>query len=219
MQKGTENDPSGAPHPMQSATAPPAMETVLADMVDLARRLGASDAGVIEVAAIVADEGLARFCLPPGCPQYGLSAGCPPYVKGPLWFRDRLKHYRRAVLVRIDTSSEILRSERSRELFRRLHRVAAGVERGAAALGCPHARAFAGGSCRSLFCADQTGCRVVDEGGDCRHPETARPSLSGYGVDVAHLAGLAGWQMHWVGDRDDPHAGGGVSIYALVLVA
>ncbi len=219
MQKGSENDPSGAPHPRQSATASAAMETMLAELVDLARRLGASDAAVVDAAAIVAEERLARFCLPPGCPHYGLSAGCPPHVGGPQMFRDLLKRYCHGLLVKIDTSAELLSSEGSKELFRRLHRIAAGVERNAAALGCTAPRAFAGGSCRSLFCEDQTGCRVIDEGGECRYPETARPSLSGYGVNVGNLAGLAGWQMRWAGQRGDPHAGGGVSIYALILVA
>ena len=142
MQKGSENDPSGAPHPRQSATASAAMETMLAELVDLARRLGASDAAVVDAAAIVAEERLARFCLPPGCPHYGLSAGCPPHVGGPQMFRDLLKRYCHGLLVKIDTSAELLSSESSKELFRRLHRIAAGVERNAAALGCTAPRAI-----------------------------------------------------------------------------
>ena len=191
---------------------------MLAELISSARRLGASDAAVVDTDAIRVDEELARFCLPPGCPHYGRSAGCPPYVKGPQWFRAQLKHYRFAVLVRIDANTEVLRSEQSKSLFRQLHRIAAGIERGALSLECPDAMAFAGGSCRSLFCADQNGCPVMEKNGVCRHPEAARPSLSGYGVDVGHLAGLAGWQMNWVREQDISNGGGKASIYALVLV-
>ena len=181
MKNETENQPPAAPRRSPFGATPGDTAAVLADLLDLARRLGASDAAVVAAAAIVADEGLARFCLPPGCPHHGRSAGCPPHVKGPRAFREQLTSYRHALLFRIDASVETLRSARNRKIFSRLHRIAAGVERGAMALGCPHARAFAGGSCRSLFCADQTSCRVVDDGGACRHPASARPSLSGYG--------------------------------------
>ena len=217
MEKENENMPPAA-HRLQAGPAPQAKTAVLAELIALARRLGASDAAIVEADAIRVDEGLARFCLPPGCPHYGRSAGCPPYVNGPHWFRAQLKHYRWAVLVRIDANTEVLRSDRSKSLFRQLHRIAAGIERSALSSGCPDAMAFAGGSCRFLFCGDQTGCPVMEENGVCRHPKAARPSLSGYGVDVGHLAGLAGWQMRWVSEQDASDGSGKASVYALVLV-
>ena len=74
-----------------------------------------------------------------------------------------------------------------------LHEVAAGVEQKAVEIGYTGSKAFAGGSCKKLFCFDQPDCPVLTGQKDCRYPQSARPSMSGFGIDVARLMHTAGW--------------------------
>ncbi len=74
-----------------------------------------------------------------------------------------------------------------------LHQIVAAVERKAIELGLEHSRGFAGGSCKELFCNDQKTCRVVAQNKPCRNPDFARPSMSGFGIDVTHMMESSGW--------------------------
>ncbi|MBF0303072.1 MAG: hypothetical protein HQK73_08530, partial [Desulfamplus sp.] len=51
-----------------------------------------------------------------------------------------------------------------------------------------HARAFAGGSCKNIWCFSYPECPVL-----CRNPDKARPSMSGFGINVMKLMQSAGW--------------------------
>jgi len=157
-----------------------------------ARHLGASDAALIDPAAIPVRAELAGFC--PDCPSHGMSASCPPYVAGPDHFRELQATYRRALILKLEVPAEVLLTEDRHEVFQLLHEVVADVEREAARSGFPRARGFAGGGCQRLFCPDERDCAVLD-GGECRHPDQARQSMSGYGVDVGATVALAGWTM------------------------
>jgi len=55
---------------------------------------------------------------------------------------------------------------------------------------------FAGGSCKELFCQDHLSCRRIEENGPCRHPDLARPSMSGYGIDVFQLVESCDWETN-----------------------
>ena len=77
--------------------------------------------------------------------------------------------------------------------MRRLHEVTAGIEQAAVRAGYHGSKAFAGGSCKKIFCRDQAECRVLSEGGECRHPQYARPSMSGFGINVSELMRVCGW--------------------------
>jgi predicted metal-binding protein len=175
----------------------------LADLPRIARTLGASHAAVIPAEAIPVEDHLAALCLEPRCPGYGLSASCPPHVSGPSGFRETVKDFRCALVFKIEVPREILLSSERREVFQLLHEVAAGIEAEAKERGHTRSRAFAGGSCKGLFCAEEAGCRVVEEGGACRNPDRARPSMSGFGIDVSRLMEAAGWPMN----RADQEAG------------
>lgn len=170
----------------------------------LACALGATRAAVIPAEAIPVEDHLAGLCRDPRCPSYGLSASCPPHVSGPAGFRELLKKFRHAVVFKIEVPQEILLSSERQEIFRLLHQIAAAIENEAGEMGYTRSRAFAGGSCKGLFCADKAGCRVVDEGGPCRNPDRARPSMSGFGIDVSKLMAAAGWPMN----RAEPKEGG-----------
>jgi len=168
----------------------------LKELTELACRLGASSAKVISSSEISIEEDLANLCREPRCENYGLSASCPPHVAGPSGFRKLMETFEQAVVFKLDVPSEILLSSDRREVFRALHEIAAGIEHSAVEIGHHHSRAYAGGSCKQLFCQDYTYCRLLEEGGECRNPRQARPSMSGFGINVSKLMQVAGWTMH-----------------------
>jgi predicted metal-binding protein len=191
---------------------------VEAALIELARELGADDAAAVAAASIVVEDRLAALCTPAACPFYGQSAGCPPYATGPEAFRLIVETYRRTVVLKIEVPSALLRAGRSEEHFRQLHQIAARVERQAVRMGATRARAFAGGSCKHLFCAQEEDCPVVAGSGACRYPDIARPSMSGCGVNVTRLMAAAGWPFSPVTAATDCDQVPTGSICALVLV-
>jgi predicted metal-binding protein len=78
----------------------------------------------------------------------------------------------------------------------------AGVEQKAIETGFEKSKAFAGGSCKDLFCDDQENCCVLSENIPCRHIESARPSMSGFGIDVTQLMTSCGWSGQIVKKSD-----------------
>ncbi|BBO75290.1 hypothetical protein DSCW_27070 [Desulfosarcina widdelii] len=163
----------------------------------LACKWGASRAATVATANIVVNDAFAELCRLPDCTVYGLSAGCPPHVGGTFEMRKLLTQYEWAIALKIDVPTDILLGEERFHLYRVLHEIVAAVEQAAVEKGFSRARAFAGGSCKRIFCADQPDCSVL-YGGPCRHPDRARPSMSGYGIDVSRLMNAAGWQMSWI---------------------
>jgi predicted metal-binding protein len=179
---------------------------------------GASDAVLISPRDILISDELAERCSLPRCENYGLSAGCPPNTMGPEGLRKILTDCQHALFFRIDVPAEVLYSTDNRELFQLLHEVAAGVEREAVRFGLTGAAAFAGGSCRQLFCYDKRECRALIAGGSCRFPEVVRPSMSGFGIDVGHLLRLVGWANRLGKLGGDGQERGIASVCGLVLL-
>ena len=190
----------------------------LNELIEKAHLAGASDAAVINAGSIVIEDDLANLCREPRCQNYGLSKSCPPHVAGPDSFRTWLKEYRHAVVIKIDVPSEILLSDERDEVMHLLHEIAAGVEQAAVAKGYTEAKAFAGGSCKTLFCGEHPQCRVVDQGGRCRHPKQARPSMSGFGINVSKLMQAAGWDLKRVKHEAAEHEDSMATVTALVLI-
>jgi predicted metal-binding protein len=165
-------------------------------LVDTAKGIGASDARAIFSSEIMVEEHLASLCnTDPQCENYGLSASCPPHVQGPDVFRQWLKKSTFSIVVRIDLPTEILFSNNRRGVMQLLQKIVAGVEQEAIALGFSETKSFAGGSCKNLFCREEHSCRVITEKGSCRNPDLARPSMSGFGVNVAKMLQVAGWPL------------------------
>jgi predicted metal-binding protein len=179
---------------------------------------GATGAMIIAARDIVVRDELADRCREPGCENYGKSKSCPPNVAGPSMFRRLLEAFTQAMLFKIDVPSDILFSSERLEVFRLLHTTAAGIERSAVELGFDEARAYAGGSCKELFCPDHHECLALSEKGSCRNPEQARPSMSGFGIDVASLFKTAGWTMNWVFDDNGPTKTKMANVCGLVLI-
>jgi predicted metal-binding protein len=170
-------------------------------LVTLALEHGASGAAPVDPARIVVEDELAERCLEPRCKNYGVSASCPPHVGGPVEIRKLLTKTVQALVIKIDLPSEIYFSSDRIEIDRLLHEIVAAVERTAREMSASWALGLAGGSCKKLFCREERDCNVVDHQGPCRHPDKARPSMSGYGINVNKLAESAGWPM-WLAKEE-----------------
>jgi predicted metal-binding protein len=166
------------------------------DLIHLAQAMGVSDACVISSSDLAVEDSLANLCREPKCRNYGLSPSCPPHVGGPSEFRKLQKNLKRAIVVRLVVPSAALFSDERGEIMRLLHEIVAGVEQGAVKMGFTHSKAFAGGSCKKIFCPQYADCRVLSEDGGCRNPEYARPSMSGFGINVSKLMKVCGWPAH-----------------------
>lgn len=184
----------------------------------LACQLGASDARAISTTEISVEDDLANLCREPGCENYGLSASCPPHVAGPDGFRKLLNTFKHAVVFKIDVPSEILFSDQRRDIFRLLHEIAASIEQSAIEMGFHDSNAYAGGSCKQIFCRDHSDCRVIAENGECRNLFLARPSMSGFGINVLKLKKAAGWMSNKTPRDTDPDTVSMETVCGLVLI-
>lgn len=193
-------------------------EEKLQVLIQYARKSGAGEAVVLSAADIVIDDGLADRCREPRCENYGLSKSCPPHVPGPAAFRNQLAHFHQAIFFKIDVPSEILYSSERREVFQLLHEIASGIENRAVNMGFANARAYAGGSCKTIFCHEHSRCRVISKNVKCRHPQHARSSMSGFGINVAALFKAAGWTMNGTVQNPDATITRTDSVCGLVLI-
>lgn len=163
------------------------------ELLEFALLAGATDAALLRPEKVLVDEYLAAFCHDPKCAFWGASISCPPHVTGPSGFRKLLEKSASVLVVRFDVQSCSLLGEERPQVMRILHELVATVELQAKQLGFPDAAGFAGGSCKACFCRDEADCSAIPKDGKCRYPRQARPSLSGYGVNVGKLLESAGW--------------------------
>ena len=169
------------------------LKASLAHLQQEAKRLGATDSVVISSGDIRVEDGLAVLCNGEyTCQNYGIAASCPPYVEGPEQFRKWQGKSRYAITVKIELPSSVIFSDGRKDVMKLLHQVVAGVEKKAIAFGFSQSRAFAGGSCKQLFCEENKTCCVVADNLPCRHIKEARPSMSGFGIDVIQLMNTSG---------------------------
>ena len=160
---------------------------------------GASGARLISSETISARDELAAYCLEPfRCENYGLASSCPPHVSGPAGFRELQKDHPNAIALKIDVPTAVLLSHERKDIYRVLHEVVAGVEHEAVEMGYIASKAFAGGSCKTIFCYEYEQCNQLFGTGDCLYPQSARPSMSGFGIDVAALMTTCGWSADFV---------------------
>jgi len=166
----------------------------LAYLIQEAIKLGATSSAIVPSKEIQVKEGLAALCngeYP--CPSYGLSASCPPYVEGPEQFRKWQAQSNYSITVKIELPTSVMFSDERKSVMQLLHQIVGSVEQKAIEMGFGKSKAFAGGSCKDLFCEDKENCSVVAANKPCRHIEIARPSMSGFGIDVTQLMQSSGW--------------------------
>ena len=193
--------------------------TKLKALIQYAHKSGATGTAIISTADIVVEENLAAMCREPQCENYGLSKSCPPHVSGPSGFREQLKNFTRALVFKIDVPSEILLSNERREIFQLLHEIAAGIEQSALKMGFQNPQAYSGGSCKKIFCRDHAECAVLSGKGECRNPQYARPSMSGFGINVSRLMKTAGWTMSIAAQDNDSSSIKMGNVCGLVLLS
>jgi predicted metal-binding protein len=173
-------------------------------LVQHALALGVGDARLIASDRIQVEEKLARICEDPGCPGYGQGANCPPHVMQPAAFRALLQRYPEALVFKFDVPTEILLGDERFEVARLVHETAAELECRALSCGYAAARGLAAGSCKRIFCVEEKDCQVLATHSVCRHPNAARPSISGLGVNFFELARAVGWSIHRITRTSDP---------------
>jgi len=185
-----------------------------------AKRLGATRSTIISSKEIEVKDNLAALCNGEyACPNHGLAASCPPYVKGPAEFRKWQAQSQYSITVRIELPTSVMFSDERNGVMQLLHYIVATVEQKAAVIGFKKSKGFAGGSCKELFCDDQKNCRVINEGKPCRNDEIARPSMSGYGIDVTELMKSSGWSAQKAVESDSSDKAATSWVAGLILLA
>lgn len=182
--------------------------------------LGATYSTIINSSEIVSTKELAAMCNAGYiCPNYGLSAGCPPNVSGPDEFKKWQLKSDYSVTVKIEVLSSIMFSSDRNEIMRLLHQIVSAVEQQGVEAGFSQSKSFAGGSCKKLFCETHKSCSALEDMKSCRHPEVARPSMSGFGIDVTQLMKTSGWSAA-VADKESSQDEDDVSwVAGLILLA
>ena len=166
----------------------------LTHLAQEAKRLGATSSAILSSKEIQVKDNLAALCNGEyTCPNYGLAASCPPYVAGPVEFRKRQAQSRYSITVKIELPTSVMFSDERQGVMKLLHQIVAALEQKAIESGFKNSKGFASGSCKELFCGDQEKCCVVAENKPCRHIDSARPSMSGFGIDVTQLMRSSGW--------------------------
>jgi predicted metal-binding protein len=114
-------------------------------------------------------------------------------VEGPAEFRKWQAQSTYSITVKIELPTSVMFSDERKGVMQLLHQIVAALEQKAIETGFGKAKAFAGGSCKELFCENEENCCVVADNKPCRHIAFARPSMSGFGIDVTQLMLSSGW--------------------------
>ena len=201
------------------------MKTTLAfdqleELAQIAISLGATSSEIISSKEIQSKDDLAALCNGEyTCPNYGLAAGCPPNVEGPVEFRKWQTLSTYSIAVKIELPTSVMFSNERNDVMKMLHQIVAAVERKAVATGFSNSKGFAGGSCKELFCKNRDYCCVLKENKTCPHTESARPSISGFGIDAVQLMKSSGWSAK-IADQLDISDSKGLSwVVGLIMLA
>jgi predicted metal-binding protein len=174
-----------------------------ARLVDHCLRLGASAARIIPAEIIPVEDEVIAMCREPLCPGYGQSAHCPPHGIPPQEARKRIKQFDRAVLFKLEVATEILLGPERYRAFKKVYQLVRKGEVLAVREGFSRSWGLAAGSCKPVFCPERP-CRILEEGGPCRYPTLARPSMEAAGIQVFKLIREAGWEIASITRESDP---------------
>ena len=201
------------------------LESYLKFLCGRAKELGASEAAAIPATDIVVDERVSLKCLVPRCPFYGTNLMCPPNVMPISQFKNVLKRYHGAILLKTDYVPSMTPEDLSCpveitetwETFKavggeemqpstpttdylctlrdNLERIYKITSR-IESLCLKEGYHFAAGlSAGGCFLCDE--CVGVKPRLPCRHPFKARPSMEALGIDVVATAKKAGMQLNF----------------------
>lgn len=170
------------------------------DWIARAVELGAGAAQIIRPDQVVVAEWVRLKCQY-GCGGYGMCLTCPPHSPTPEVTRQMLRHYRQALLLRVEGTGW---EEEDRQC-RRLNEVVAALERELFLAGYHQAWGMGAGPC--------TFCETCNLSGPCRFPHQARPSMESCGIDVYTTVRQAGWEIEVVQTPEAPFR-----LFGLVLI-
>ena len=183
-----------------------------------ALELGASDAKIIPVDGIPVEDEVVQMCQAHLCNGYGKSANCPPHAMGPDKAREWIERYETALFFKIDVSPQVLLSEDRFETFKSVYIIASKLEALARDEGFQFAKGLAAGSCKPVFCKGRA-CDALEDGGECRYPSLARPSMEAVGINVFTLSRDVGWDIHKILKDSDPDAVPKAMLAGLILLS
>ena len=128
------------------------------ELIIRAYAAGADEACLIPANQVPINPDLAKLCREPRCADYGQAPGCPPYCSGPAGFRLLRQSSREALVLRIQVPESDLMTSRSNAVMKRLQSLAGQSGRGSIAAGISACPAYAGGSCKRIFCHEDDEC-------------------------------------------------------------
>ena len=143
------------------------------DWVARALGLGADAAQIIPTDQVAVADWVRLKCQY-GCGAYGSHLTCPPHSPPPEVTRRVLRHYRQALLLRMERAGGGWKEETRQR--RQMSEVVAALERELFLAGHYRAWGMGAGPCRL--------CAECDPSGPCRFPDQARPSMEACGIDV-----------------------------------
>jgi predicted metal-binding protein len=188
-----------------------------------ALELGATDAEIITADMVLVDERVAIKCLIPPCHRYGSCANCPPYAMEPEQTRKVVSKYRYAIFTRIKVPSRKIAGVEAKQKrlyspsYRKTFEIVGRIESEAFYDGYYLAMGFACGSCKSVFCPN-IDCDALTQGGTCRYPLKARPSMEAVGINAYAMAAKIGWDIYPIGVSISPAEVPSGSALGLVLI-
>lgn len=149
---------------------------------------GADEAKLVPASNVVTAEWVRLKCQF-GCSGYNKRLCCPPLTPTPEETRKMLTEYRRALIYSYTCTPRGYRAKRLR-----MQKLIVAIERAAFLDGFYKALGLMAGPCRL--------CAECNRDGLCRHPEQARPSMEGCGIDVYATARNSGIRLDVVTRRD-----------------
>lgn len=155
----------------------------------------ASDAGVdiyeVGMEKIVPKHSIRLKCAAPLCEYYGICKVCPPNIPPIDEFKAALKDYSRAfVVVYSEKVDDIKKYDENFEAELKLSAAVATLEYVATKEGYYRALGLQVGGCKLCDTCTPSGER-------CRHPYKARPSPTGFGLDLTEIAMAAKVPIEW----------------------
>jgi predicted metal-binding protein len=169
----------------------------------LFREKGCEDYRWIDAASIVVAQWVRMKCRF-GCEDYGRTAACPPHNPPVDECREFIGEYTSAVVFRFEKRLDD--PEKRHVWTAELNATLLEIERGA----------FLAGS-EKAFVMGTSSCHICDEcpgtPETCLHPESARPSAEGLGVDVFSTVRACGYPIEVLTSRDQT-----MNRYAILLV-
>lgn len=146
-------------------------KTDLEEWLDVARNEGFRRAVLLPVEKIITAPWVRLKCKC-GCAMYGKNLQCPPHGTDSHATREMLEDYTWSLLIEGAPPGYDF------------HKMLLGLEKGAYLAGFHKAFVLGAGPCPA--------CSECPEGDNCRHPDQARPSMEGSGIDVYGTAQNAG---------------------------